>query len=316
MITSVKSNISFKGWEDITLKYVLEERKHLLPQRILARVQELQSSINQPTLKQLHADTYEALLQCKTLEEAKEKYAEFSDVEDSIKLIGNRSKGVKAMLDKGFDLREISLLVLQRLWGKLDAQEEIASDLGLTNRAMMFWLTNILKIPRTPKNYPVLVASSDKILNGEIGAKTRAFNLANPEKMRAKNKHAAQGCKTAEYREAQSKRMIEYDKNHPERREKIGRFTQEIWDEIERMDENPSVRLKFKETFRAHLSHPEFEAARLAMAKRGKEKLTDADKRAIKGFYSDFWQTYPQLKERFGEAARCVSARRKNIAGQ
>ena len=50
MLTTPQFKISFKGWEDITLKYVLEERKHLLPQRILARVQELQSSTNPPTL--------------------------------------------------------------------------------------------------------------------------------------------------------------------------------------------------------------------------------------------------------------------------
>ncbi len=45
-----------------------------------------------------------------------------------------------------------------------------------------------------------------------------------------RNRHAAQFCKTEEYRSAQRARMIEYDKLHPERREKISEFDKRTWD--------------------------------------------------------------------------------------
>jgi hypothetical protein len=110
--------------------------------------------------------------------------------------------------------------------------------------------------------------------------------------MYAKNKKAAQACKTKEYREAQSKRMKEYDIEHPERTEKIREHDKLMWDLCPEIKKAMSEFVKKQPII-----------VRSTLAKRIKGyPLNSVEKRILKGLNERFWETYPEFRETLAEA--------------
>ena len=296
-------NTAFCSAKDITLKYVMENRKNLLPPTMIKKIEGILSnpSAPQPTLRQLHIDTYYPLLSCKTFDEARKMYPEFAQMKDAVIFENSRSKNVTE-IKKHIPLSQLSLKLLQDSWAKLRNHEDIAHDLGLKDRQKMGWIISKIGFVNRNKNYTTLLKASDPVLKAQIAQKTADYNAANPEKMLARNKHAAQFCKKAEYRQAQAKRMKQYDKLHPERRDKIGAFTKEVWSRI------PEVR-------KAMLDYSKNEAPaylRRIIHKHLKgQKLTAEEIRMRKIFYAGFWRKYPEYKTLFKETCKQVSAELK-----
>ena len=121
--------------------------------------------------------------------------------------------------------------------------------------------------------------------------------------MFAKNKHAAQFCKKTEYRKAQSKRIKQYDKLHPERRDKISVFTKEVWSRI------PEIRTAMLDY--SQNEAPAYLRGIIHKHLQGK-KLNSDELNMRKIFYAGFWRKYPQYKIRYKEVCNQVSAELKN----
>ena len=144
------------------------------------------------------------------------------------------------------------------------------------------------------KNYNKLLQASDEIGNREIANKMTAWNSLHPDLMQAKNKHAAQGCKTQEYRDAQSKRIKDYDKLHPERKEKISISNKKAW---EVCPEIKDAMKSFAQTQNAYIK-------KVIMKNMTEKKLTDYEDRINKTFFKMFWNAHPDLKAIFSQAKK------------
>ena len=81
-----KSEPSFEARKvPIDLNYVLSERSHLVPQRVLEEVEKIVAAKPEKmkTLKDVHKEVYAPLLDCKTLEEAQQLFPEFAGVKEA-----------------------------------------------------------------------------------------------------------------------------------------------------------------------------------------------------------------------------------------
>ncbi len=304
-IFNFNNNISYNGAADISLKYVLGERKHLLPHTMIRRIRDIvdNNQTPQPTLRELHLDTYSPLLSCKTLDEAKTKFPEFERVKESVVALDKSRSNALKEVKKHISLKDLSLHLLKETWAKLKSQDEIAKELGLADRRKLDQIKGKLRFVNRPINYTTLLSASDPELSAEIARKTREFNKRHPEVMMQRNKRAAQFNKLPERRKAQSELMKKYDQEHPERRQKISEFTQAVWDKAESIKKELS-------TFTAeHATNLQRNALRKSIE--SPEKMTDKDQQARKIFYSKFWKSSPESKKRFGEICREVSAERK-----
>lgn len=266
----------------IDLKYILAKRSQLLPQRVLA-----EACISTPdkSLLDIHRSLYAPLLDCKTLDEVKSIYPEFAGIADNVTF--SRNTIYKQQFEARTSGINFPLKMLQELWANLKTKDEVAQELGLTNRSSLEWALKQIGFVYFPPNYRMLLKSSDEAGNREIAQKTTAYNEANPDLMYARNRHAAQFCKTEEYRAAQRARMLEYDKLHPERREKISEFDKRTWELCPEIKEAMS-RFAMGETSYVR---------GVVMKKVRGVILSEQEKRVEKGFYRRFWAAYPQFRD-------------------
>ena len=291
---------SFQGKNPLNVKYIMEKRRNLVPDRVVARINEISASKPEtmPTLKEIHLEVYAPLLNCKTIGEAIRLFPEFEGMKNITKVVQRITGNYKKLDKNGYLTDKFSLKILQDTWAKLKTQDEIAKDFGLKNRNSLGWILEKIGFVNYPQNYRTLLAASDPVGHSVIAGKTAAWNAAHPDLMRARNKHAAQFCKKPEYRAAQSERMKEYDKLHPERREKIGIFSKEMWENIPEVKSDLSAFLREQDSL-----------TRKAVCK--KKSLTETEKRMKKGFYKRFWEKYPEHKEKMQQATASVRAERK-----
>lgn len=266
----------------IDLKYILEKRSQLLPQRVL---EEARKSNSDKSLLDIHCSVYAPLLKCKTLDEVKSIYPEFSGIADNVTF--TRDTIYKRQFEARTSNINFSLKMLQQLWGELKTKDEVARELGLPNRTSLDWALKQINFVYFMPNYRVLLKASDEAGNREIAQKMTAYNEANQELMYARNRHAAQFCKTEEYRSAQRARMIEYDKLHPERREKISEFDKRTWDLCPEIKE---AMTQFAMSEAAYVRA-------IVMKKFRGVSLSEQEKRTEKGFYKRFWTAYPHLRK-------------------
>lgn len=292
LVRSNNNKPSFEGrGKPITLRYVVEKRSHLLPERVLNNAREILSSQTEriPSLMELHKSIYAPLLTCNTLDEAKEMFPEFEEMLGIVTFERNSryAKEFNERTDKNFALR-----MLQEFWVNLKTKDEIAQELGMLNRNSLEWSLKQIGFVSYPANYKTLLKASDEEGNRLIACKTIAWNALHPDLMYAKNKHAAQGCKTPEYREAQSDRMKAYDREHPERRQKIGESSREAWENCPEVKEAMSEFAKSSSLF----------VRKVVMKNIKGENLSPAEKRINKGFYKRFWDSHPYLKAVFADA--------------
>ena len=289
-------SLSFEAsGKPLTLKYVVEKRSNLLPTRVLESAKKclLDLSLKTKSLLALHKEIYAPLLECKTLNEVKRLYPEFEDITNEIKFKKPKSIYAKLFMERT-ENENFALKMLQEIWANLKNKDEIALELGMNSRSSLEWALGQINFVPLSSSYKKLLIASDVEGNKTIADKTRAWNALHPDLMYAHNKKAAQGCKTDKYREAQSKRMKQYDKEHPERREKISKTLKEGWQKC------PEVRKAMSE-----FSKKESSFLKGALCKKtANKKLTEEEKRALAGFYKRFWDSHPELKAVYAEARK------------
>lgn len=294
------SNPTFEaGGKPITLQYAVEKRARLIPERVLNEAKEIlmNPGAKVPSLMELHKSIYAPLLECKSLDEAKALYEEFSQMKEEVIFERNTryAKEFKKKTDKNFALK-----VLQEYWGNLKTKDEIAQSFGMPNRNSLGWPLEQIRFVGYHPNYKTLLKASDEEGNRVIAEKMTAWNTLHPDLMRAKNKHAAQGCKTEEYRKAQAQRMYKYDKEHPERREKISESSKASWAEC------PEIKQAMAEFA---LTCPVF-IRRIVLKRCKGQKLTENEIRTSKSFFKKFWEAHPELKEVFAQARQKASSKK------
>lgn len=288
-------NPSFAGrGKPLDLNYIVNKRAKLLPKRVLeTAILELKKDKSQQrSLLEIHKSVYSKLSSCLNLEMIKSHFPEFEGIKDSV--VFSRDSVYK----RDFEFRTIGinfpLKMIQDLWLKLKSKDEVAQELGMKSRTSLDWALKRIEFVYFPTNYRTLLKASDEVGNSLIAQKTKDWNAAHPELMMKRNKHAAQFCKTDSYRSAQSKRMLEYDKNNPERREKIAESSKRAW----------GLCPEIKEAM-ASFAAGESVFVRNAVIKNNIGiTLSTTEFRAVKGFYKRFWNTFPELKRVFAEAMR------------
>lgn len=288
------NNITFgHSGQPITLKYAVEKRGYLIPERVLNEAKKLLAKSEQETksLLEIHKEIYRPLLECKTLEEAQKLFPEFKEMKLSVVFERNTryAKEFKEKTDKNFALK-----MLQEFWANLKTKEEIAKELGMTNRTSLAWPLEQIRFVSYKPNYKTLLRASDVEGNRVIASKTTAWNAAHPDLMYAHNKKAAQACKTEKYRAEQRDRMFEYDKNNPERREKIAKSSQETWDKC------PEIRKAMSEYAKTYPSY----VKQIFNKQRQGRKLTDKENRVYKSFFKNFWLKHPEFKQAYANARK------------
>lgn len=289
--TQIQPTFQGRG-KPIDLKYALEKRADLIPSRVLEEARKVLQSGGSESLRDIHLRLYAPLLGYTTLEEVRENYPEFAGIKDAV--VFERDTVRKRKFEERTDGINFPLKMLQELWGKLKTKDEVAQELGMAGRSTLDWALENIDFVYYPKNYKTLLKASDEQGNREIAQKTAAWNALHPDLMYAHNKHAAQGCKTPKYRAAQAQRMYEYDKEHPERREKISEANRRAWARC------PEVREAMAE-FACRESA--FTRRTIMKCFRG-EPLTAYETRAEKGFFKRFWAAHPELISVYTEAKK------------
>ena len=295
------------GGKPIDLRYIYQKHQKIIPPRVLKEVESIlkRNPKDLPSLIEVHKKNYAPLLECETLEQAKEMFPEFEGIDD-VK-IAYQKRSFKDENPK-LDIRNnFALTVLQEYWAKLRTQDEIAKDFGLGSRNTLKWALDKVGFIGFNSIYKTILKSSDVERNKLIASKTSAWNALHPDLMYAKNKHAAQFNKKPEYRARQSQLMKEYDIAHPERKEKISRFSKLTW---QKCPEVAKAMSDFVKDGSAYLK-------KVVKKQMTGVALSESEKRASKGFFARFWQAYPDMKLIYQEARRAASeeirAQNKNL---
>lgn len=280
----------------INLKYIMEKRDYLLPQRVKEQVGKImeRNPKNMPSLLEVHNSVYAPLAECKSFDEVKKLFPEFSGIKEQVVYERNSvySRNFQNRTDENF-----ALDVLKKFWVELKTKDEIAQDFGMPNRSSLEWILKKINFVSYPLNYKTLLKSSDSTGNAKIAAKTTAWNSMHPDLMRAHNKRAAQGCKTPEYRQTQSARIIALDSQNPQRREKISKYTKRVWELC------PEVKHAMSEFSK---EAPSFIIACVSKKLRG-ENLNALESRMCKAFFSRFWRLNPEMRETYARARAIAS---------
>ena len=276
--------MTFQGrGKPIDLKYAVEKRADLIPSRVLEEARKVLQSGGTESLRDIHLRLYKPLLGYTTMEEVRKYYPEFDGIKDSV--VFERDTVRKRKFEERTEDINFPLKMLQELWGRLKTKDEVAQELGMVNRTSLDWALENIGFVYYPKNYKTLLKASDERGNREIAQKTTAWNALHPDLMYARNRHAAQGCKTPEYRAAQAQRMYAYDKEHPERREKISEANRRAWARC------PEIR----ESMAEFATRESAFTRKVIMRSIAGEKLSACECRAELGFYKRFWAAHPEL---------------------
>lgn len=335
-----KQQPSFEAKLPIDLNYIIENRAHLLPQRILENVTEIVASKPEklPTLKEVHLRTYAPLMECNNLEEAQKLFPEFEGIKEANISFKRITGNIKKLQQGGFLKEGFSLKVLQEIWCNLKNQDEIAQQFGLKDRSAITWVLQKIGFVNYNTNYKTLLMSSDPETRATIAGKTIAWNASHPDLMRARNKKAAQSMKKPENREAHSKRMKQHFIEHPERREQVSKNSIEYWsDPLHRIEHSnrskkyhelhpekaeksrrlnkaawdliPEAREIMSTFFKDYVSENKILGARLKyiFSKRSKGKtLTEYDTVLLRKFNKACFEAHPELKEMISKAHKQV----------
>lgn len=292
------SSPNFEGITNFNLTYVIQKRKHLVPIRIQNEIKKILRTkpATEPTLRDLHLKTYAPLLECKTLDEARNLFPEFREVLDAAIFENSPSKNIQEV-KKHIQLKDLSLKLLQDTWAKLKTQDEIAQELGLQDGKKLDWFKSKINFVNKDKNYNPLLKVSEPELRKIIAAQTTAYNKAHPEKMFAHNKMAAQGCKKPENRAKQKIRSTQMYIDYPHLREQVRLISQMTWDRL------PTLKEKMSE-FALECPPYTREVLKKMVLKKG---LTPAEERIRKKFYKDFWCKYPELRDLYKQTRQAVA---------
>ena len=195
------------GGNPLKLKYIVENRSYILPERVLNEAKRIlaeESSEKLPSLLEIHKKIYQPLLQCKTLEEVQALFEEFANVKENVNFI--RNNYYKRAFEEKTKKEPFALKMLKEYWGELKTIKEISESLGMRNRASLDWPLEQINFPKFHNQYRNLLLASDK-----------------------------EGTKVL------AKRITDHDKQDGSRREKITKALQARW------LSNPDVRQAMSE---------------------------------------------------------------------
>ncbi len=157
---------------------------------------------NDFSLYDIHKEHYKDLLNCSTLEEAKQKYPEFKDVKDA-KDIDYNSQHKKSILYKignkqisGIDINNLSLELLKKYYGQLMSpqKKEAYYNIAHITVVVLFNLLNIKKMNNTYISFASKTdESKEKMANVHKGCK---LSPATKQKISNTNKGHAVSDKT------------------------------------------------------------------------------------------------------------------------
>ena len=295
--------VSFQhGGKPITLDYVVQKHHKIIPERVLKSAKEFLATSAKgvyPSLYEIHKKIYEPLLKCKTLDEAKAIFPEFSLIKNEV-VFSRKTRYAREFAERTDG--NFVLKMLQRVWAEMKSQSEIAEELGMTSSSSLAWPLKQIGFVSYSPNYKTLLKASDEEGNKVIAAKTTAWNAAHPDLMYKKNKYAAQFCKTDEYKQKLSETMKAYYMEHPENIEQKSRISKEMWERV------PEIRKAMSD----FIKNEPIEIRRLFSKKIKGYPLRSEEYLIIKSVYERFWQKYPMFKEKLSEAALVASSVIKN----
>lgn len=282
---SYEQTPSFKAkGKPLSTEAIIKKHADLIPQRVINLAQEYIKKGQEISLLDLHKEAYTPLLEFTSIEELKKHYPEFKDIKNEL-IFKNNTKGAISFKEKFGN--DFSLKMIKEYWAKLKSKDEIVEEYKLTNRSTLNYALDIINFFGLSNSYKTLLKASDEEGCRIIAERTKAWNKLNPELRRELNKHAAQSCKTKEFQEKQRNMMLEYDKNNPQRREKISNSLTERWKERQDIKDAMSEFAKNESEFIRYIF----------MKKASKQPLTLEEKITYKSFWKRFWDSHPHLKK-------------------
>ena len=152
----------YANGQPLKLKYIVEKRSYVLPERVLNEAKRLLAHNRNkvPSLLEIHKKIYKPLLKCKTLEESKTLFPEFENVKNEINFVKNNH--YKKIFEERFTQKDFALKMLQEYWGKLRSIKEICEDSGLKNRASLEWPLEEINFPKFHNQYKNILLASDR----------------------------------------------------------------------------------------------------------------------------------------------------------
>lgn len=287
---------NFLSAKDLHLRYILKHNSQYLPESILKEVTRYckQDKASLPDLLTVHSDVYKRLYKATTLDQVK-SYPEFKNVIDITTMRGSRSKIIKA-IQKIMPLEQFTLQYLKDLYTPI-TMDNLAKKYGVSGRSILNWLNNKLNIQKLTSSYVNLLRMSDPKENERIADCTRASLKKYPEVYKKRLVKAAEAHRTPEYRSKKSREMKEFYKRKPEAAEKTAMISQETWNRC------PEIKQALKEFTKTK----ENSCVQIVLIKRSrKEKLNEIEKRILKGYYKEFWDSHPQMKIIYQEVRKQV----------
>lgn len=155
-------NFEAKG-QPLNLKYIVENRSYILPDRVLMEAQKIlakHKSSSLPSLLEIHRRVYAPLLKCNTLAQAKEFFKEFENVKEEIKFSKNNHYK-KEFEERTAGDESFALKMLKEYWGNLKTIKEICESYGMKNRASLDWPLEQINFPKFHNKYKNLLLASD-----------------------------------------------------------------------------------------------------------------------------------------------------------
>ncbi len=156
------TNFQAKG-QPLKLQYIVENRDYALPKRVLEEAKKILSQNTSgvlPSLLQIHKEVYAPLLRCKTLDEAKALYPEFSEVKEEIIFIKNNH--YKRDFEERTAGENFALKMLKDYWGRLKTLREISQEYGMRNRISLEWPLEQINFPKFHNKYKNILLASDR----------------------------------------------------------------------------------------------------------------------------------------------------------
>lgn len=319
------------------LEYVLKNRSHLLPERVLKQVEEIvsQKPKEYPTLKEVHDNIYSKLTKYNSLEEAVEKdFPEFKGIKEATIEFKRKTGNIKKLEESGLLTDGLSFRILKRIWVDLKSLDEIAVELGLDDRSSLAWILKKIEFVNMNTNYKTLLRASEPETRKIIAAKSTAWNMAHPDLIKQAAKKGSAYMQTEEGKRAHSKRMKQHFIDHPERRQQVSENSKKTWSNLQNREKVansvkntisknpeelarrsklsktawsyiPEVRVIMRDFLKEFSEENPVLGARVRLIldkQKAKQPLTKHEKAILKTYHKAFFNAHPEVKDLMSKA--------------
>ena len=282
---------NFCAVKDLTPQYILKKRSHLLPERVLKSLKEVCENPPKvmPSMKDIHFAVYKKLFESKSLEEAKKLFPEFEGIKDAKELENNPSCAISA-IKKKMPLEDFSLSILKDLFS-FHYEDELVKKYGFTNRSQLIWMLKKLNIPKLQGNYNMIIKLTDESTNARFAQLAEKTLRSDPNIEQKRIENILKTVKSDEYREKKRLLSEELLKNNPHLREDTRLVSKITWERC------PEI----KEALSQYTKEQSNILKKSLMNKIQGKKLSDAEQNIINSYYTKFWNSHPDLKEKYSQ---------------